>query len=360
MLRDSPSTGGQQLRDAIGWRWGCCGGDAVIVTHGSSESLWLFLTAVLSPGDVVVTTEPGYHALAGLAAGLGCRLVSWRLEPSAGFRPDVDRLVSIIERVVPKAVIVNFPHNPTGATVSQEDVNAIVAACGAVDAVLLWDGAFGDLVYQGAPLRLPLGRPGVAMTGTLSKAYGLPGLRIGWCIAWPSVIDRMVELRDYVTLSHSPLTELLALGAVQHADRILEVHLEQARRNLGLLRTWMDEHGDRCSWTPPCAGVTAFIRLNGIGDTTTFCDRLLLQAGVLLVPGACFGHPAYVRLGFGGPEGELREGLQRMAEHDVGATLASPAGPPEPEQTAADATAGEASLAPTTSQMQRQCGEGVG
>jgi aspartate/methionine/tyrosine aminotransferase len=154
----------------------------------------------------------------------------------------------------------------------------------------------------------------------LSKAYGLPGLRVGWCIAPPDVVTACASVRDYTTLALSPMVELVALRAVQNADALLQPRLTQARHNLGLLDEWMSAHKDRVSWVRPEAGVVAFPRLLDVPAVDDLCHRLMREHGVLLVPGTCFGRPGHVRIGFGGATHELVQGLSALSQliSDVG------------------------------------------
>jgi aspartate/methionine/tyrosine aminotransferase len=150
--------------------------------------------------------------------------------------------------------------------------------------------------------------------GTLSKSYGLPGLRVGWCIAPPGVIADCIRWRDYITLALSPLVEFVAIRAVSHAETLLRPRLAQARHNLHLVTGWMAEHEDLVDWARPDGGVTAFPRLRGVPDVEAFCHGLMRDHGVLTVPGTCFGLPGHIRLGFGGGTAELRQGLAAMSE----------------------------------------------
>jgi aspartate/methionine/tyrosine aminotransferase len=211
-------------------------------------------------------------------------------------------------------VVVNFPHNPTGATLDPAGQDALIAACDCAGAYLVWDNAFLELTHDAPPLPEPVLRYERAIsTGTFSKAYGLPGLRVGWCFAAPEVLEQMIRVRDYVTLHLSPLVEMIAERAVLHADRLLAERTGLARRNRGVLAAWVEEHGDLVAWAPPRGGVTAFPRLHAVPDVEAFCHRLAREERVLLVPGNCFGHAQHVRLGFGRATEALEEGLARLS-----------------------------------------------
>ena len=313
VFHDSQTLGGDGLRRALAARW--TGGDTsrVMATHGSSEANFLIMHALLSPGDEVVVLDPCYQQLYSVAASLGCTLRHWPLRYENGFAPDLEEARRLITPRT-RMVVANFPHNPTGATVSEAEQDEIVALCARVGAYLVWDGAFQELVYDAPPLpdvSLKYER-GISM-GTLSKAYGLPGLRVGWCFAAPEVLERMIRLRDYVTLHLSPLVEMIAERAIDGADLLLEEHRGLARRNRDLLAAWVEEQAEFVDWVPPRGGVCAFPRLRSVPDVEAFCHRLAREERVLLVPGNCFGAPAHVRLGFGRRTEVLEEGLARVA-----------------------------------------------
>jgi aspartate/methionine/tyrosine aminotransferase len=223
-------------------------------------------------------------------------------------------------------VVVNFPHNPTGTSLTPSQQEDLVAAAAEVGAYLVWDGAFTDMVYDRQPLPDPRARYERAITlGTLSKAYGLPGLRVGWCLAAPDVLARLVQLRDYITLHLSPLVELIAQRAVEHSDTLLDIRRRQARTNLGLLAAWADERRDDVELALPHGGVCAFPKLRRVAETESLCRTLADVDRVLLVPGSCFNQPRHVRLGFGGPTEKLREGLARLGRRLGHTALARPA-----------------------------------
>lgn len=313
VFNDSPSCGDQRLREAIAKRWGNGDAERAMVASGSSEIIFLIMNALLREGDEVVVLEPCYHALRNLAESIGCELKLWPLRPARGFAPDVEeakRLISPRTRMV----IVNFPHNPTGASLSKAEFEELLNAVAGAGAYLVWDAAFAELTYDAPPLPNPSLCYERAITiGTLSKAYGLAGLRVGWCIAPAELLDGFVHWRDYTTLYLSPLLEMVALRAVEQADVLLKMRLERARTNLELLESWAGQHAEFLEWTRPQGGVTAFPRLTGIAETEAFCRRLASECNTLVVPGNCFGHPSYIRIGFGGPTEDLQEGLSRLS-----------------------------------------------
>ncbi|MGW4393669.1 capreomycidine synthase [Amycolatopsis nivea] len=315
VLHDSESFGGSGLRHALADRW--TGGDVapVMVTHGSSEAIYLVMHLVPAPGDEIVVLDPAYQQLYDIAAGRGCRLTRWRLRPGNGFRPDFGELRELV-RGRPRMIVVNFPHNPTGVSITpaeQDELVAIAAECGAW---LVWDNAFGEMTYPAAPLALPRDRyERCVCFGTLSKSYGLAGLRVGWCVAPPALLDRMAEMRDYIALYVSPVLEFFAEHAVRNADRIVSAQRRHAARNRRTLLEWAAARPESVRVVPPDGGVSAFVEFPRSPDVRALCRNLAEKRRVLLVPGDCFGEDfgAFARLGFGGTAEELEAGLDALA-----------------------------------------------
>jgi capreomycidine synthase len=314
VLQDSESLGGSGLREALAARWTRGDAGRVMVTHGSSEANFLLMHALLEPGDEVVVLEPIYQQLHAVAASIGCVLRPWPLRPERGWSVDLEEGVALITDRT-RMVIVNFPHNPTGVTISAAELDGLIAAAARVGAWLVWDGAFTELTYEAAPLPDPtLAYDRAVSMGTLSKAYGLPGVRVGWCLGPPQVLDRMVQVRDYLTLHLSPVVELLAERAVRHGDRIVADRRVLARENRARVDRWVAGQDGAVSWTLPAGGVCGFPRLHNVPDVEAFCHRLAREHRVLLVPGTCFGVEGHVRLGFGRATAELETGLSRLSE----------------------------------------------
>jgi capreomycidine synthase len=313
VFHDSQTLGGSGLRQAIADRW--AGGDVrrAMATHGSSEANYLLMNALLMPGDEVLVADPCYPQLFTIAEARGCRMKTWPVRFENGYRPDLDELERLLGPQT-RMVVVNFPQNPTGASLDPEEQRRLVEIVDRSGAWLVWDNAFGEITYDRPPLPDPTSFSDRAISmGTLSKCFGLPGLRVGWCIAAPSVLERCIRWRDYITLHLSPLVETIAAAAISQAELLIAPRREQAQRNLDILRAWLGENEEDIRWVPPRGGVCVFPRLPEM-DVEAFCHRLAREKKVLLVPGNCFGHPQHVRLGFGGSAAGLQEGLGRLGE----------------------------------------------
>jgi capreomycidine synthase len=315
VMRDSMTLGSPELRTAIGNRWANGNAERVMATNGSSEANYLIMHSLLNPGDEVVVLDPCYQQLYSIAETIGCKLKHWRLRFEDSFRPDLGEARHLIGPQT-RMIVVNFPHNPTGASLTQAEQDELIELAAGAGAYLLWDAVFAELTYDSPALPDASERYDRYITlGTLSKAYGLPGLRVGWCLAAPEVLERLVLLRDYTTLALSPLVEHVAARAIENGDLLLKPRLAQARHNLKLLLSWADRHREYVSVVRPQGGVCAFMRLHDVADVEDFCRQLANEYSVLLVPGTSFGQPNHVRLGFGCSTRELTEGLSRLSEH---------------------------------------------
>ncbi|MFJ6663046.1 capreomycidine synthase [Streptomyces sp. NPDC091383] len=320
VMDDSVSQGGAGIRQAIADRY--AGGDAerVLVTHGSSEAIALTLGALLRPGDRVVVQQGIYHSLGHYPRAAGCDIAAL---PAAAVRDgEIDQ--SVLESLVTAgtaAVVVNFPHNPSGATLSPQGLKALTERTASVGATLVWDAATAEIAHRWDVLPDPAATHGDTVSyGTFSKTFGLPGLRVGWAIAPPGLITATFPLRDRTTLFLSPLVELIAERAMRHADVLIGTRAAEARRNLAHLTTWMTEHKDLVRWTPPEGGVCALPVFRALERTAAgpaaverLCLDLLSRHRTLLVPGTAFGAPYGARLGFGGPEDQFRAGLAGLS-----------------------------------------------
>jgi aspartate/methionine/tyrosine aminotransferase len=272
----------------------------VLVHAGAEEAIYAFMNVVLSPGDHAIVHTPGYQALYGVAEGLGAHVARWEAREAAGWLPDPDELERLVTAKT-KVLVLNSPHNPTGAQLPRALLDAAVAFARRHG---LW--LFSDEVYRGleydAP-RLPslatLYERGVSL-GATAKTYGLAGLRIGWVTSRDhALLERLAAFKDYLTICSAGPSELLATIALRHADTLATRARAIAHDNRARVDALFAKHADVFQWVRPVAGTTAFPRLVK-GQATAFTERLLADTGVLLLPGPLFDFDdAHVRLGLG-------------------------------------------------------------
>ncbi|MBI3296782.1 MAG: aminotransferase class I/II-fold pyridoxal phosphate-dependent enzyme [Elusimicrobia bacterium] len=210
---------------------------AQVLTAVPEEAILIAMNSLLERGDHVVCTFPGYRSLYSIAESLGCRVEKWRPEPEDGWRFDVDALIGLL-RPDTKLIIVNFPHNPTGQTLSPADYRRVVEAA-RERGIWLFSDEMYRLLELDAGARLPsaceLYDKAITLFG-MSKSFGLAGTRVGWLVAKDKALfERMAAYKDYTTICGAAPSELLALIGLRAKETILARHMSRIRRNLALL-----------------------------------------------------------------------------------------------------------------------------
>jgi aspartate/methionine/tyrosine aminotransferase len=293
-----------------------------VMTHaGAEEAILNLCLAILSPGDRVIVNYPCYQSLAEIPRALGCEVVRWNLrELPAGDRAarwflDPNELPALSGGKA-KLIMLNAPHNPTGALPTRAEYEAIVAYARKTGAVLFVDEVYRRLELDQAA-RLPSAceayENGVALD-VLSKHSGLAGLRIGWlCSRRADILDAVAVVKDYNSICSSAPSEALAEIAVRNMEKIAERNRALVAGNLALLGGFFERHPDFARWTPPQAGSIAFPRLSDGSDSEALAERLVAESGVLLLPGKYYDYNhAYFRIGFG--RANMPEALGKLEE----------------------------------------------
>jgi len=293
--------GSQTLRGEICRLYRTIQPEHVLVHAGAEEAISLFVQSALGPGDHVIVHSPCYQSLAEVARSVGCQVTPWQAREEAGWALDLEELRGHL-RPNTRAVILNTPHNPTGYLMPRESLQALSALCQEREMLLFSDEVYRELEHDPAdrlPAACDLGEHTVSL-GVMSKAYGLAGLRIGWVATRnAALLARMAELKDYTTICASAPSEFLAELALRHGTALVERNHRIIAANLAVLDEFFAAHGDRFVWRRPTAGPIAFPRLIG-EDVDVFCDVLLEQAGILLLPGSVYGDTGnHFRVGFG-------------------------------------------------------------
>jgi aspartate/methionine/tyrosine aminotransferase len=289
--------------------------DDILVTTGAIEANYLLINTLLEAGDHVVAIYPAYQQLYAVAEAIGCDVSRWELLPENEFRYDLDELRRLV-RPDTKMIIVNTPHNPTGAMLSPEELDEVYDLAGSVGAWLLCDEAYRWLDLPGQPPMAPpirnKGGHGISV-GTMSKPFGLPGLRIGWIAGPEEVVRQCWASRDYVSLSPARLSDYLAQIAINNRDTIVARNQAIAAENLAVAETWFAENADLVSWTAPRAGLLALLKYDLPIPSLSLSDRLAGEYSVMLAPGSAFGYEGHLRIGIGQRPDLFREGLFRTA-----------------------------------------------
>jgi len=311
------SNGTPELRALIAGLYPESTPDHVQVTNGGSEAHYISVWRLVEPGDEVVMLVPNYMQTWGLVRAFGGTIREWPLiedRAARRWRPDLEALATLVTDKT-RLILICTPNNPTGATLTTEELDEIARIAARHGAWVL-----SDEVYRGAELgdtETPTmwGRyERTIITSGLSKAYGLPGLRIGWIVAPPSLVASTWAYHDYTTIAPGALSDRLARVALAPERRatILERTRRIVRENLPLIEEWLHGHDPMFSWIPPQAGAIVYVRYNYTINSTELATRLRNEKSVLVVPGDHFGMDGYLRLGFGERPDYLRQGLARL------------------------------------------------
>lgn len=335
-----PQTNGTaELRETIAGMYPGATPDHIQVTNGGSEANCILLMRLVEPGDEIVCMTPNYMQAAGLARGLGATVRPWRLrETAAGhagaaeralaaehaehadprtltWAVDLDELKSLVNAKT-RAILLCNPNNPTGARLTAETLDEICRIASTVGAWVLDDEIYRGAEREAEDTPTVWGRYERAIVSSgLSKAYGLPGLRIGWLAAPPELVADLWAIHDYTTIAPGGINDRLARIALEPSRRATLLARTRGiiRTNYPLVRRWI-ERQDGLSHIAPEAGAIVFVRHTHPLRSSELTERLRAERSVLLVPGDYFDLDGYLRIGFGSDPKYLESALTLIGE----------------------------------------------
>jgi len=317
----SQTNGTEELRHMISLLYGGADQENILVTNGTAEANFVSIWSLIEPGDELVYMLPNYMQIYGIAKAFGAALKTFSLREELAWSPDLDELKRLVTPRT-KIIAVCNPNNPTGSVLSEKTIEEIVRLAGKVGSWIL-----ADEIYQGAELEGPRtqtfwGRyEKVLVTAGLSKAYGIPGLRIGWIAGPKDFIESAWAYHDYSTITVGTVSDYLARKALEpkRRDWLLDRNKGVLREQLKLLNTWIAENSRVFKMVQPKAGAMAYLRYELPVNSTELALRLIREKSVLIVPGDCFGMDSFIRIGYGAEKSCLLAGLERIKEtvHDI-------------------------------------------
>jgi aspartate/methionine/tyrosine aminotransferase len=310
----SQSNGTIELRERIAAIYPGATIDQIEVTNGTSEANYLIALSQVGTGDAIAMQVPNYMQMWGVARSLGAEVRTFRLRTEAGWEPDweeFDRAVTDGTRLL----YLSNPNNPTGSVLSDQAMRRIADRCEQTGTWLL-----SDEVYLGAEIRRERtksfwGMSGrVIVTSGLSKAYGIPGVRIGWLVGPAPLVADCWSQHDYITIGPNKLSDRIARVAVEAAnrERCYRRTGEILRHNLPIAREWVASFGSRLTWAEPAAGAIGLMKYAADTPSVEIAERVRVNQGTLIVPGSHVGLEGHLRIWLGGREEFLREGLRRI------------------------------------------------
>lgn len=288
-LAYTETRGMPELREAIAATYDRLAADDILCFAGAEEALYLVPQAILGPDDHAVVMTPNYQAAETIPLAM-CEVTGVALREEDGWALDVDAIEAAL-RPNTKLVSVNFPNNPTGAVPGLAEWMQLVRLCEERGITLLSDEVYRGLERDAAaalPQAADVSASAVSV-GVMSKAYGLPGLRIGWIASRDhALLERIARAKDYTTICNSAPSEVLALIALRAGDQVIARNRGIIAENIPLFDTFFARHPDLFEWRAPDGGCVAFPRYLGSDGVERMCADLVEQAGVLLLPASLY------------------------------------------------------------------------
>jgi aspartate/methionine/tyrosine aminotransferase len=310
----SQSNGTIALREKIAALYPGATVDHIEVTNGTSEANYLIALSQLRPGDEFAMEVPNYMQMPGVARSLGATVREFRLRQDTNWEPDWNEFeAAVTDRT--RLLYLSNPNNPTGSVLSPEAMRRIVDRCEQTGTWII-----ADEVYLGAEIDRPR-TPSfwgmsdrVIVTSGLSKAYGIPGVRIGWMVGDPRVVAECWTQHDYLTIGPNKMSDRIAQIAVepQNRERCYERTRAILRHNLPIARDWIASFNGRLTWREPQAGAIALLKYDSDVRSLDIADRVRVRQSTLIVPGSHVGLEGHLRIWLGAREDFLREGLKRI------------------------------------------------
>jgi len=299
----------------------------ILITPGAIAANFLLFYTLVGPGDHVICVHPTYQQLYSVPESLGAEVSLWTLRKEKKYIPDLDDLTALVKENT-KMIIINNPNNPTGATIPKSVLQSLVDFARERDIIILSDEVYRPLFHGISPIDadfppslISMGYSKTIITGSMSKAYSLAGIRIGWIASRDSsIIEAIASARDYTTISVSQLDDQVASYALSASviHALLGRNIKLAKTNVAILENFINEHSKICSWVKPTGGTTALVKFEKKGqpiDDVQFCIDVIEKTKVMFLPGSkCFGEDfkGSIRIGFVCETEVLLEGLTKL------------------------------------------------
>lgn len=291
----------------------------VLITLGASEAIFLALHTLLRPGDRALVCKPAYQSLSEMASTAGAKVIEYEYLEQRQFAPDLEKLKRLLkQKPAPRVLVINNPHNPTGQMFDETTLKELLAAARRVGTQVVVDEVFRGIVIESAavaPSATALDRKAIVI-GSLSKVYGLAGLRVGWLVGPSKFIKDCIHLRYYTSLVPPSIVQQLAVVALQNRDSILAKTQRNVTTNYKYAKRWLAANNDIVDWIPAQAGLVMLLKIKSKA-TAKFVGQLATRCKVFLVPCSTgFNMPeGYLRLGLGGAPAEFRQGLTVFGDY---------------------------------------------
>jgi aspartate/methionine/tyrosine aminotransferase len=295
------SPGAPWLREVIAGIYKGIKSEDVLALSAAEEGIFVLYHALVGPGDHVIVETPCFESGLEVARSTGARVSEWPRRFEDGWAHDLAALEKLIQSNT-KIIYINTPHNPTGLLMSASVFKQVIALAASHGVIVFSDEVYRELEHepsQRLPAACEVYERAVSL-GSMSKTYGLPGLRLGWLATRNAgILQRCLEFKYYTTICSSAPSEFLAALALRHRGTLVQRNLEIVRRNLALLDGFIRRRADLVEWVKPNASPIGFVHFKPERDVFAFCEDVVRGSGVMLLPGSVYDQPRHIRFGFG-------------------------------------------------------------
>lgn len=307
--------GSVRLRDQIASLFTAQHRDNVTVTHGAAGANALVYETLINPGDHIISFVPAYQQHYSIPESFGARVEMLQLREEDGYLPDIDRLRAMVTPQT-RLIVFSNPNNPTGSLMNRATLQSIVAIAETVGAYVLSDEVYRGIDLEGDGFTtsiVDLYAKGIS-TGSMSKAYSLAGLRLGWIVGPRAFLRAVTVHRHYNTISVGMLDDLFAAMALEHRGAILSRNRALLSSNLALLDHWISAEPG-LSYVKPKSGTTALVKYDLPIPSIDLCLGLLQHESVMFVPGSVMQMEGHVRIGYANARRNLELGLPKVSSY---------------------------------------------
>ena len=309
-LRYGYHLGNPNLRKEIAKQYRGMTHENVAVTTGASEGNFAVIGHLVGTKDHLIVEHPTYPSLYQIPRSLERNLTLFKLTWDNEFRPDMDKLRKLVKPNT-KLITLTHPNNPTGSVITESELKEAIEIAENVGAYLMVDETYRDMMFDSPPpLAATMSSNAISLT-SMSKTWGLPGIRIGWVVADTPIIEAIRAVREQVTICNSSLGEAIALAVLKKKEPLLSGLRKSMLSNFKILKGWMDNQ-EWLEWIEPKSGVVGAPRLTRGGSTDALCTLLVTKYRTFTVPGSRMELDGHLRIGFGGEHEELVKGLDQL------------------------------------------------
>lgn len=311
--------GSDELKTEISKLYKTINKDDIVITNGGIGANFLSFYSIVEPGDHVIVIDPSYQQLKSLPKLFGAEVDLWKLKEENNWLPDIEDLKLLIKPNT-KLIVLNSPNNPTGSFFSIDYMNKIVEIAKKNDLFILSDEVYRPLFHSIPNDEIPksivdLYDKGIS-TGSMSKAFALAGLRLGWIISKNKpFINDCLNKRDYNTISVTPINDIIATFALSNKELLLKRNCNLCKHNLEIIKNSIKDSDGKLELKIPKSGTTCFIKIVNIKDTNKLCLDLIEKYRTLFVPGETFGYPGYLRVGYGSSTRDVTSGMKVLLNY---------------------------------------------